>query len=197
MTQGESSLPRSVVALVRTGLSHLERVENAAQFMVSLIRGLGSNLTLLSRELFAKQVTITRMVFLIHANFSSGCSYFYIFLNVSKVFDWFGEYPLDPGFILNCHYNTERGRLETYALDSSTDVGAIGQTLPIVHTINVKLTLSILSVWLHQENSEPFLLVGPAGCGKRYILFTTTIIKFLFILFYILKLFMFLLFSLV
>ncbi|XP_034239710.1 cytoplasmic dynein 2 heavy chain 1 [Thrips palmi] len=141
MTQGESSLPRSVVGLVRTGLSHLVQVENAPQFMVSLIRGLGSNLTLLSRELFAKQV-----------------------------FDWFGEYPLDPALILNCHYNTERGRLETYVLDCSTDVGAIGQTLPIVHTINVKLTLSILSVWLHQENSEPFLLVGPAGCGKSMIL---------------------------
>ena len=58
MTQGESSLPRSVVSLVRTGLSHLVGVENAPQFMVALIRGLGSNLTLLSRELFAKQVII-------------------------------------------------------------------------------------------------------------------------------------------
>lgn len=40
--------------------------------------------------------------------------------------------------------------------------------LPLIQTANVKLILSILSVWLQQDKLEPFVLVGPSGCGKRY-----------------------------
>ncbi|KAK3929891.1 Cytoplasmic dynein 2 heavy chain 1 [Frankliniella fusca] len=141
ITQGEFTLPNSVVSLVKTCLSHFQRVENAAQFMVALIRGLGSNLTIPNRELFAKQI-----------------------------FDWFGEYPLDPVNILNCCYSSETGRIETYMFEGTPDIGVIGQSLPLVLTANVKLTLSILSVWLEQDSLEPFILVGPPGCGKSYIL---------------------------
>ncbi|KAE8745286.1 hypothetical protein FOCC_FOCC007971 [Frankliniella occidentalis] len=139
LTQGESTLQNSVVSRVKTSLSHLVGVENAPQFMVSLIRGLGSNLMISNRELFAKQV-----------------------------FEWFGEYPLDPTNILNCCYSSERGRLETYTMEGASDIGVTAQSLPLVLTANVKLTLSILSVWLQQERLEPFILVGPPGCGKRY-----------------------------
>lgn len=58
LSQGEIAVPSSVVSIVRTGLAHVAGVENAQQFMVSLIRGLGSNLTLPSRESFAKQVSL-------------------------------------------------------------------------------------------------------------------------------------------
>lgn len=58
LSQGEIAVPSSVVSIVRTGLAHLAGAENTQQFMISLIRGLGSNLTLPSREVFAKQVSI-------------------------------------------------------------------------------------------------------------------------------------------
>ena len=39
------------------GLSHLHRIKDRSQFAISLIRGLGGNLTETSREEFAKQVS--------------------------------------------------------------------------------------------------------------------------------------------
>lgn len=54
--QGEMVVDTSLVGIVQNGLSQLHGVTNRAQFTVALIRGLGGNLTLPSREAFAKQV---------------------------------------------------------------------------------------------------------------------------------------------
>jgi len=48
----------SLVAIVQNGLSQLHGVTSRAHFTVAMIRGLGGNLTLPSREAFAKQVII-------------------------------------------------------------------------------------------------------------------------------------------
>ena len=48
----------SLVAVVQNGLSQLRGVTSRAHFTVAIIRGLGGNLTLPSREAFAKQVII-------------------------------------------------------------------------------------------------------------------------------------------
>ena len=46
----------SLVGNVLNGLSHFHHVRDRAQFAMSLIRGLGGNLTETSHEEFAKQV---------------------------------------------------------------------------------------------------------------------------------------------
>jgi hypothetical protein len=54
--QGEMVVGTSLIGVVQNGLSQLHGVTSRAQFTVALIRGLGGNLTLPSREAFAKQV---------------------------------------------------------------------------------------------------------------------------------------------
>jgi dynein heavy chain 2 len=56
MQQGEMVVDTSLVGVVKNGLSQLCGVTSRAHFTVALIRGLGGNLTLPSREAFAKQV---------------------------------------------------------------------------------------------------------------------------------------------
>ena len=56
--QGEMVVGTSLVAVVQNGLSQLHGVTSRARFTVAMIRGLAGNLTLPSREAFAKQVII-------------------------------------------------------------------------------------------------------------------------------------------
>lgn len=53
-----SMVPHSVVALVKSGLSHLDNVKSRSQFVIALIYGLGANLTEETKERFAKNVSI-------------------------------------------------------------------------------------------------------------------------------------------
>ena len=48
------------------------------------------------------------------------------------------------------------------------DALIIGGTTPIVKTIDIQRGLDGFSSWLIPENRQPFLLVGPPGCGKRW-----------------------------
>ena len=48
----------SLVGVVLNGLSHLHNIRNRAHFAVSLIHGLGANLSEGTREVFAKEVII-------------------------------------------------------------------------------------------------------------------------------------------
>lgn len=56
--QGEMVVGTSLVGVVQNGLSQLHGVTSRAHFTVAMIRGLGGNLTLPSREAFAKQVIV-------------------------------------------------------------------------------------------------------------------------------------------
>jgi hypothetical protein len=56
--QGEMVVGTSLVGVVQNGLSQLHGVTSRAHFTVAMIRGLGGNLTLSSREAFAKQVIV-------------------------------------------------------------------------------------------------------------------------------------------
>jgi hypothetical protein len=44
---------------------------------------------------------------------------------------------------------------------------AASSSLPLIMTADVKQTLDVIGPWLHDESPQPFLLVGPQGCGKR------------------------------
>ena len=38
---------------------------------------------------------------------------------------------------------------------------------PIVLTSDIQRNASMIMPWLHHETRQPFLLVGPEGCGKE------------------------------
>lgn len=41
-------------------------------------------------------------------------------------------------------------------------------SLPVVLTTDIQRALDYFRPWLESENKQPFLLVGPEGCGKGY-----------------------------
>ncbi|XP_069679211.1 cytoplasmic dynein 2 heavy chain 1 isoform X2 [Periplaneta americana] len=142
--QGEMVVSTSLVGVVQNGLSQLHNVTSRAHFTVALLRGLGGNLTPDSREAFAKQV-----------------------------FEWTGEFVPDPSRVLYSYYNPRRDGLDTYTMDNENTEVQIGtslSSLPLIMTADVKRTLDIIEPWLNAETRQPFLLVGPQGCGKSMIL---------------------------
>lgn len=56
--QNDSVVETSLVGTVLNGLSHLHGCTDRGQFIISLLRGLGSNLNMKSRQEFAKEVII-------------------------------------------------------------------------------------------------------------------------------------------
>jgi len=38
--------------------------------------------------------------------------------------------------------------------------------LPVIQTVDVQRFIDSFNSWLHPENRQPFILVGPEGCGK-------------------------------
>lgn len=54
----------SLVGTVMNGLSHLHGCTDRGQFVISLLRGLGGNLNMKSRQEFAREVIIFVSIFL-------------------------------------------------------------------------------------------------------------------------------------
>ena len=44
------------------------------------------------------------------------------------------------------------------------------QSTPVIRTADVQRGLDLFAPWLHADNKQPFLLVGPEGCGKGCVL---------------------------
>ncbi|XP_066286377.1 cytoplasmic dynein 2 heavy chain 1-like isoform X1 [Branchiostoma lanceolatum] len=145
MKQNEFVVETSLVGVVSNGLSHLHGVKSKAQFVVSLIRGLGSNLPLPVRQAFAKEM-----------------------------FVWAHEQPPDPRRPLDAQYDERTDRLCCYQMDMSETLTAESLlpngSLPVVRTTDVQCDLDYIMPWLHPDNKQPFLLVGPEGCGKSMLL---------------------------
>ncbi|XP_071126281.1 cytoplasmic dynein 2 heavy chain 1-like isoform X2 [Mytilus edulis] len=137
----------SLVGCVLNGLSHLHNVRNKAHFAVCLIHGLGGNLNEGSREEFAKEV-----------------------------FSLTQEQPPESRRPLDTYYDENMGRLMTYAMESATDLSADNFTasssasLPVIRTADVQKNLDYFAPWLQADNKQPFILVGPEGCGKEMLL---------------------------
>ncbi len=130
------------VGLVLNGLSHLARARDKATFAVGLVRGLGGNLSLDQRAVFAK-----------------------------KVFTLLGERavdssrPLDTTAVdgrLVTYENLDGGEL------SDHDLTGAGARRPVVPTVEVQRNLDMILPWV--EDAKPFLVVGPEGAGKAMLL---------------------------
>ena len=135
---GESQIETTLVGWVLNGLSHLHDVTSKSQFALALLRGLGGNLPETVKNDFAREV-----------------------------FSWVGEHVPDPRRPLNVYYDASRDRLEPYSMDNILNVDINMVEKPLVLTADAKYALDLFMPWLQFETQQPFILVGPEGCGKR------------------------------
>ena len=113
-----------------------------AAFADAIIKGLGSNLGIDERKKFA--MTIYQLI---------------------------GEKPPSMSNLLDVYYDSKEQKLVEFEYQKKKlDISSFSNTLnyPIVKTAPVLRDLSILSNWF--ESNEPFIVVGPEGCGKSLLI---------------------------
>ncbi|XP_038617598.1 cytoplasmic dynein 2 heavy chain 1 [Tachyglossus aculeatus] len=145
LKQNDYVVETSLVGTVMNGLSHLHGSRNRDQFIISLIRGLGGNLNMKSR------LELTR-----------------------EIFSWARESPPDPHKPMDTYYDSNTGRLASYKLKKPENLTADDfnniQTLPVIQTPDMQRGLDYFKPWLHSDTQQPFILIGPEGCGKGMLL---------------------------
>ncbi|XP_068004360.1 cytoplasmic dynein 2 heavy chain 1 [Melanerpes formicivorus] len=143
--KNDSVVETSLVGTVMNGLSHLRGCTDRGQFIINLLRGLGGNLNMKSRQEFAREI-----------------------------FSWAQESPPDPRKPLDTYYDVDTGQLMLYQLKKPENLTADDfsnlQTLPVIQTPDMQRGLDYFRPWLDFDNKQPFLLVGPEGCGKGMLL---------------------------
>uniref|UniRef100_H2ZEZ6 Cytoplasmic dynein 2 heavy chain 1 n=1 Tax=Ciona savignyi TaxID=51511 RepID=H2ZEZ6_CIOSA len=136
----------SMVGLVLSALSHLNGCSDKLAFVVGLIRGLGGNLSSVSRNDLAKEIL-----------------------------QWAHEAPPDARNPTNVFYNEKTGRLDSYHLDvNSTMISPETVTsmeqFPMIETIEMQRCIDHIMQWMKPSNRHPFVVVGHDGCGKSLLL---------------------------
>jgi dynein heavy chain 2, cytosolic len=129
-------------------LSLLAEVDSRAKFTDSLIKGLGANLNLESRKKLAMEIySIT------------------------------GDKPSNLTNPLNHYYDKNSNSLKEYTnqLVSDTENDLVDlknfnslKANPIVKTGSILRDMEIIKTWL--ESNEPFIVLGPEGCGKSLLI---------------------------
>uniref|UniRef100_A0A8C5YQN7 Cytoplasmic dynein 2 heavy chain 1 n=1 Tax=Marmota marmota marmota TaxID=9994 RepID=A0A8C5YQN7_MARMA len=145
LKQNDYVVETSLVGTVMNGLSHLHGCKEHDQFIINLIRGLGGNLNMKSRLEFTKEV-----------------------------FNWAQESPPDPHKPMDTYYESSRGQLASYVLKKPENLTADdfsnGQALPVIQTPDMQRGLDYFKPWLSSGTKQPFILIGPEGCGKGMLL---------------------------
>ncbi|XP_069998938.1 cytoplasmic dynein 2 heavy chain 1 isoform X2 [Penaeus vannamei] len=138
---GEAQVETTLVGWVLNGLSHLPGVTSKVHFALALVRGLGGNLPESIRADFAREV-----------------------------YSWVGEHIPDQRKPLNIYYDSARDRLESYSSESVENIASDTAEMPLILTSDALCSLDYFSPWLEMETQQPFILVGPEGCGKSLLL---------------------------
>ncbi|KAJ8798091.1 hypothetical protein J1605_001582 [Eschrichtius robustus] len=93
---------------------------------------------------------------------------------LKQVFNWARESPPDPHKPMDTYYDSSRGRLASYVLKKPENLTADdfsnSQTLPVIQTPDMQRGLDYFKPWLSSDTKQPFILVGPEGCGKGMLL---------------------------
>ncbi|CAB3978327.1 cytoplasmic dynein 2 heavy chain 1-like [Paramuricea clavata] len=136
----------TLVGVVMNGLSHLKNTKTKPEFVCALLRGLGSNLNTAAKSDLAKEI-----------------------------FHWAHEIPPDQKRPLDSYYDSNIDRLCSYQLEvpdslTAEDLMNSPGYLPVIQTGDVKRQLDFFNSWLQPNNRQPFILVGPEGCGKELLL---------------------------
>ncbi|XP_051252504.1 cytoplasmic dynein 2 heavy chain 1 isoform X6 [Dicentrarchus labrax] len=145
LKQNDFVVETSLVGTVFNGLSHLNAVTERGQFIVGLLRGLGGNLNLKTRQEFAKELL-----------------------------SWARESPPDIKKPLDTYYDSDSGHLAAYTFQRPEGL-TLNQlshthTLPVIETPDMQRGLHCFSPWLTAQHKQPFMVVGPEGCGKGMLL---------------------------
>ncbi|TMS07235.1 Cytoplasmic dynein 2 heavy chain 1 [Larimichthys crocea] len=145
LKQNDFVVETSLVGTVFNGLSHLNAVTERGQFIVGLLRGLGGNLNLKTRREFAKELL-----------------------------SWARESPPDIKKPLDTYYDSDRGQLAAYTFQRPEGLTleqlSHTHTLPVIETPDMQRGLQCFSPWLTAQHRQPFMVVGPEGCGKGMLL---------------------------
>ncbi|XP_029026743.1 cytoplasmic dynein 2 heavy chain 1 isoform X2 [Betta splendens] len=145
LKQNDFVVETSVVGTVFNGLSHLSAVTERGQFIVALLRGLGGNLNLKTRQEFAKELL-----------------------------SWARESPPDARKPLDTYYDFNSGHLAAYTFQrpEGLTLEQLSHThaLPVIETPDMQRGLQCFFPWLTSQHRQPFMVVGPEGCGKGMLL---------------------------
>ncbi|XP_075905861.1 cytoplasmic dynein 2 heavy chain 1 [Nelusetta ayraudi] len=145
LKQNDFVVETSLVGTVFNGLSHLSAVRERGQFVVGLLRGLGGNLNLKTRQEFARELL-----------------------------SWARESPPDVKKPLDTYYDSDSGVLAAYAFQRPDGLTleelAHTRSLPVIETQDMQRALHCFSPWLSAQHRQPFMVVGPEGCGKGMLL---------------------------
>ncbi|KAM9852784.1 cytoplasmic dynein 2 heavy chain 1 isoform 4-T4 [Aulostomus maculatus] len=145
LTQNDFVVETSLVGTVFNGLSHLSAVTERGQFIVSLLRGLGGNLNLKTRQALAKELL-----------------------------SWARESPPNPRQPLDTYYDPDSGLLAAYTFQRpdglTVEQLSHSHSLPVIETADMQRGLHCFSPWLTTQHRQPFMVVGPEGCGKGMLL---------------------------
>ena len=122
-----------------------EGMQNKAQFVHAIVRGLGGNFRHDRRAKFAEQVL-----------------------------GWGGIRPPDPKNVLNNYYDAKIGNFSSFVGEAgkggAVTIDEMKNPLapPLVATAGIQRDIDLIGGWL--ERGDPFILVGPEGCGKNLII---------------------------
>ncbi|XP_065833043.1 cytoplasmic dynein 2 heavy chain 1-like isoform X2 [Oscarella lobularis] len=144
LKQNDFVVETTLVGTALNGLSHLRGVRTKGEFACALIRGLGGNLKPSA------------------------------FANLAKeIFHLTHEMAPDQKRPQDTYYDEQSGRLRTYQMEIPDDLRVndfSSGSLPVILTVDVQRSLDLFWAWLQPDNKQPFVLVGPEGCGKSLLL---------------------------
>eukprot|EP00327_Prymnesium_parvum_P015469 CAMPEP_0113281722 /NCGR_PEP_ID=MMETSP0008_2-20120614/28451_1 /TAXON_ID=97485 /ORGANISM="Prymnesium parvum" /LENGTH=3313 /DNA_ID=CAMNT_0000132155 /DNA_START=19 /DNA_END=9960 /DNA_ORIENTATION=- /assembly_acc=CAM_ASM_000153 len=132
----------TAAGVVNNALSHLVGVSTKAEFVAAAVHGFGSNMILEKRAELAK-----------------------------LLYSWAKEYPADHRRPLDGYYDKKSGEMKLFQLDDSQLASfedLMSDEGPMVRTAAVQRDEMMLMPWM--TSMEPFILVGPEGCGKNMLL---------------------------
>ena len=130
------------VGVVISALSMLGGIKTKTEFVYAIIRGIGSNFRADYRNRFATEV------------FARG-----------------KENPSDPRYPLDCYFNEKTSSLKPFVAENEKfELEDFSDPFepPIVRTVGIQRDMETFKTWL--ENGNPFIVVGPEGCGKNLML---------------------------
>ncbi|XP_037534395.1 cytoplasmic dynein 2 heavy chain 1-like [Nematolebias whitei] len=145
LKQNDFVVETSLVGTVMNSLSHLNAVNERGQFIIGLLRGMGGNLNIKTRHELAKELL-----------------------------SWARESPPDARKPLDTYYDSVNGQLAAYTFqhpeDLTLDQFFHTHMLPVIETTGTQRGLHGFSPWLTTQHRQPFMVVGPEGCGKGMLL---------------------------
>uniref|UniRef100_A0A158PNV8 Cytoplasmic dynein 2 heavy chain 1 (inferred by orthology to a C. elegans protein) n=1 Tax=Anisakis simplex TaxID=6269 RepID=A0A158PNV8_ANISI len=175
--KSEYEIDVSRTAILHNALSQLRYCKCVEEFLVGLYRGLASNLSEETRNIFARDVRrkyFTYMCIKLNNRFEVTCICWH---NVERfrVQVLFNGIALpDPHSPSNVYYDSRLHSFASYTDDTVANITK-EQLLhkrqrPLILTAAAQANCDTINCWLQEGNRHPFIVFGPDGCGKETLL---------------------------